>query len=192
MSDTLILNADGNPLSIVPLSAVSWMTAIRLAYQGKVRVIEEYEDWIINPGPSQTWDPWNVPSIVMCSEFVKWNRQVKYNRTNVLLRDLFTCQLCGSKPPASQLTLDHVVPRVHGGKTNWTNIIAACKKCNHSKGSNKKIKPKKMPTKPNYYELMSKRQKFPITIRDESWLTYISWPKDLVEMRAPKGNVAVV
>ena len=182
MSDTLILNADGNPLSVVPISVVSWMTAIRLAYQHKVRVMHSYEDWEVH-SPSETW---KVPSIVMCTEFIKWSRQVKYNRSNILLRDMYTCQLCGAKPPASQLTLDHVVPRVHGGKTNWTNIVAACKKCNHDKGSNKKIRPKKMPTKPNYYELMAKRMKFPVTIRDPEWLTFLSWPEDKIEIRPPR------
>ena len=182
MSDTLILNADGNPLSVVPLSVVSWQTAIRLAYQDKVRVVNSYEDWEVS-SPSETW---KVPSIVMCTDFVKWNRVVKYNRTNVLLRDLFTCQLCGDKPPVAQLTLDHVLPRIHGGKTNWTNIVTACKKCNHDKGSNKHIIPKKMPEKPNYYELCAKRMRFPITIRDESWLTFLAWPEDKVEYRPPR------
>lgn len=184
MSDTLILNADGNPLSVVPLSVVTWQTAIRLAYQDKVRIVNEYEDWEVH-SPSVTW---KVPSIVMCTDYVKWSRQVKYNRTNILLRDMFTCQLCGARPPSSQLTLDHVVPRAHGGKTNWTNIVAACKACNHKKGANKKIKPKKLPTKPNYYELMAKRQKFPITIRDESWLIFLSWDPKLIEMRPPRKN----
>ena len=136
MSDTLILNADGNPLSVVPLSVVTWQTAIRLAYQDKVRVVNEYEDWEVH-SPSVTW---KVPSIVMCADYVKWSRQVKYNRSNILLRDLFTCQLCGARPPISQFTLDHVVPRVHGGKTNWTNIVTACKKCNHAKPAGKKSK----------------------------------------------------
>lgn len=179
MSDVLILNADANPLSVVPMSVIPWTDAIRLVFQEKVRVVHEYEDWEVR-SPSVTW---KVPSVVMCSEYVKWNRMVKYSRTNILLRDLFTCQLCGAKPPASQLTLDHVVPRVHGGKTNWTNIVAACKSCNHNKGSNKKIVPKRLPTKPNYYQLMANRQRFPLTIRDESWLPYVNWPEELVELR---------
>ena len=182
MSDTLILNADANPLSVVPMSVISWQDAIRLTYQDKVRVVHEYEDWAVR-SPSTTW---NVPAVVMCSEYVKWNRVVKYNRTNILLRDMFTCQLCNSKPPASQLTLDHVLPRIHGGKTNWTNIVAACKRCNHDKGANKKIVPKVMPKKPNYYELMAKRQKFPITVRHESWLPYLAWDENLVELRPPR------
>lgn len=182
MSDTLILNADGNPLSIVPLSVVSWQDAIRLAYQDKVRVMHDYADWEVR-SPSQTW---KVPSVVITSEFIKWNRVVKYNRTNILLRDLFTCQLCGDKPPAHLLTLDHVLPRIHGGKTNWTNIITACKDCNHRKGANPKIRPKVMPQKPNYYQLMANRMRYPLTVRDENWLTYLNWPKDKIELRGPR------
>ncbi len=102
---------------------------------------------------------------------------------------MYTCQLCGAKPPASQLTLDHVVPRVHGGKTNWTNIVAACKKCNHDKGHNRKVRPNKIPMKPNYYELMAKRMKFPVTIRDPEWLTFLSWPEDKIEIRPPRKVV---
>lgn len=184
MSDVLILNADGNPLSVVPLSVVSWQTAIRLAYQDKVRVMTSYDDWEVR-SPSCTW---KVPSVVICSDFIKWDRTVKYNRTNILLRDLFTCQFCSAKPPANSLTLDHVVPRVHGGKTNWTNIVTACKACNHDKGSNKKIVPKVMPTKPNYYELMAKRMRFPVTVRDEAWLQFLAWPEHLVELRAPRHS----
>ncbi len=182
MSDTLILNADANPLSVVPMSVVPWTDAIRLAYQDKVTVVHEYEDWQVR-SPSQTW---NVPAVVMCTEYIKWNRVVKYNRTNILLRDHFTCQLCGDKPPAHMLTLDHVLPRIHGGKTNWTNIITACKPCNHNKGSNKNIVPKRMPEKPNYYQLMANRMKYPITVRHESWLNYLAWDTELVDMRPPR------
>lgn len=185
MSDTLILNKDGNPLSIVPLSVVPWQVAVRLAYQEKVFVMCEYEHWVVR-SPSTTM---NVPSVVITSEFIKWNRQVKYNRTNIYLRDQFTCQLCGEKDlPASQLTLDHVVPRKHGGKTNWKNIVTACRDCNHKKGDDKTIIPKRMPEKPTYYELMGKRMNYPITIRDPQWLVYMSWPEDKILMRPPKGN----
>jgi hypothetical protein len=87
------------------------------------------------------------------------------------------------------LTLDHVLPRIHGGKTNWTNIVTACKACNHNKGSNKNIKPKKMPEKPNYYQLMANRMKFPLTVRDESWLNYLAWDRELVEFRQPRKPI---
>lgn len=32
------------------------------------------------------------------------------------------------------LTLDHVIPRSRGGKSSWENLVACCRRCNHSKG----------------------------------------------------------
>jgi len=182
MTDVLILNQDAQPLSVVPFSVVPWQTAVRLAYQDKVNVVHEYEDWEVR-SPSTTL---KVPSVVMTTQYIKWNRMVKYTRNNVLLRDDFTCQYCGDNHAKStdELTLDHVVPRAHGGKTSWTNIVSACKPCNHGKGDNKKIVPKRMPTKPSYYELMAKRMKYPLIIKDESWLLYLQWPEKLIEKRS--------
>ena len=181
MSDVLILNQDAQPLSVVPFSVVPWQTAIRLAYQDKVRVVHEYADWEVR-SPSTTL---KVPSVVMTTEYIKWNRLIKYSRGNILLRDNYTCQYCGLDcvNQTYELTLDHVVPRAHGGKTNWTNIVSACKTCNHKKGDNKKIVPKKMPTKPSYYELMAKRMKYPLLIKDRSWLLYLQWPEKLIQQR---------
>ena len=58
-------------------------------------------------------------------------RGVLLNRNNVFRRDKGECQYCGSK---KQLTLDHVIPRSKGGKTNWTNLVTACHRCNVIKG----------------------------------------------------------
>ena len=33
-----------------------------------------------------------------------------------------------------ELTLDHVLPKSRGGDKSWTNLVAACKKCNQKKG----------------------------------------------------------
>jgi 5-methylcytosine-specific restriction endonuclease McrA len=44
------------------------------------------------------------------------------------------CQYCGIKFPTSELSLDHVVPRSHGGLASWDNIVCACVKCNIRKG----------------------------------------------------------
>ncbi|HBE66613.1 MAG TPA: HNH endonuclease, partial [Planctomycetaceae bacterium] len=43
-------------------------------------------------------------------------------------------QYCGATRPASQLSLDHVVPRSQGGKTTWNNIVSSCLPCNSKKG----------------------------------------------------------
>lgn len=186
MADTLILNKDGTPLSLMPLSVVSWQVAIRLLTLDKVRVLKDHDEWEVR-SPSITL---KVPSVLITTDYVKWNKAVKYNRGNIFLRDDFTCQFCGAKPPVSQLTLDHVKPKSHGGKSNWNNISTACKTCNSKKGNDAKIVPKKMPWKPSYYELAAKRRKFPIRIRDEFWQAFIDWPEDLVTLvpyKKPNG-----
>jgi len=189
--DTLLLNADGTPLSSVPLSVVTWQVAMRLVFLGKVRVLKDYDHWTVR---SQHLEM-KVPSIVMMTEQVKWSKHLKYSRANVYLRDDFTCQLqstrrckeVGGKVKLSELTLDHVVPRSNGGKTNWTNVCASCKDCNSDKGNDGKIVPKKMPKKPSYYEILNKRKNLPIHIRDEEWKFYIDWPDHLIKVTPQPG-----
>jgi 5-methylcytosine-specific restriction endonuclease McrA len=57
--------------------------------------------------------------------------------TNVMLfrRDNYHCLYCGQPFSYSQLTRDHVHPQGQGGHNGWTNLVAACKRCNHSKGN---------------------------------------------------------
>jgi 5-methylcytosine-specific restriction endonuclease McrA len=57
-----------------------------------------------------------------------------FTRANLLRRDEHRCQYCGQRPPHSQLTVDHVVPRARGGRTSWENCVAACARCNARKG----------------------------------------------------------
>lgn len=174
--DTLILNKDGNPLCMFPLSIVSWQTAIKLVALEKVVTIKEYNDWVVSSPTTKI----NVPSIVMTTEYVKWNHKTKFSRSNVYIRDNFSCQYCGKQFDAEVLTLDHVVPKSHGGKTNWTNISTACKKCNNAKGNESHMRPIKMPHKPSYFELVARRQEYPITIREEEWKYYLPWKDSLI------------
>lgn len=186
MADVLKLNADGLPMSLSPLSVIDWTEAIRLVFTDKAKVLKSYDDWVVR---SQHLEM-NVPSIIIMSDQAKWNKSIRYSRTNIFLRDDFTCQLqitskCkdkGGKFHADELTLDHVVPKSHGGKTTWTNIVTCCKSCNSSKGNDHTIIPKTMPKKPSYYELLSKRKTLPIHVKDEEWKHYIQWPDHLIHV----------
>jgi 5-methylcytosine-specific restriction endonuclease McrA len=53
------------------------------------------------------------------------------SRREVLRRDSYSCQYCGS---GKRLTLDHVIPRSKGGQHTWNNVVAACERCNSKKG----------------------------------------------------------
>jgi len=56
-------------------------------------------------------------------------------RFNVFKRDAFTCQYCGSKPPAVVLEVDHIHPVSKGGTDEIDNLITACFDCNRGKSS---------------------------------------------------------
>lgn len=191
MADVLHLNADGQPLSLLPLSTVSWQDALRLIYLDKAQVIKEYDEWIIR---SQRLTM-KVPSIIISTEQVKYAKSLKYSRGNIYLRDDFTCQLQSTwrckeaqgKVRPDLLTLDHVVPRSLGGKTNWVNCCTSCKECNSEKGNDASVVPKKKPWKPSYFEILAKRKKFPLYVRDAEWMHYITWPEELVKIQAQPG-----
>ena len=43
------------------------------------------------------------------------------------------CHYCGGRFVPAELTLDHVVPLVRGGRSSKGNCVAACKDCNTRK-----------------------------------------------------------
>ena len=43
------------------------------------------------------------------------------------------CHYCGRQVPPRELTLDHVVPLVRGGRSTRGNCVPACKDCNNKK-----------------------------------------------------------
>jgi len=43
------------------------------------------------------------------------------------------CYYCGGKFKPSELTMDHLVPVVRGGKSAPRNLVPACKECNNKK-----------------------------------------------------------
>ncbi|MDR1708444.1 MAG: HNH endonuclease, partial [Candidatus Accumulibacter sp.] len=64
-----------------------------------------------------------------------WLRE-EFPLTNELLfrRDRHTCAYCGGRFASRDLSRDHVVPRVQGGRDVWTNVVTACRPCNQRKG----------------------------------------------------------
>lgn len=54
-------------------------------------------------------------------------------RIRILERDGYACVYCGRRPPEVTLQVDHVMPRVHGGRDEATNLVTACFDCNNGK-----------------------------------------------------------
>jgi 5-methylcytosine-specific restriction protein A len=44
-----------------------------------------------------------------------------------------TCYYCGRNFKPSELTMDHIVPLVRGGRSTKDNLVPACKTCNTKK-----------------------------------------------------------
>ncbi|MFZ5906095.1 MAG: HNH endonuclease [Nitrospirota bacterium] len=63
------------------------------------------------------------------------------------------CYFCRKKFPPKELTMDHIVPLVRGGKSQKGNIVPACKECNTKKK----------------YLLPLEWEEYLKTLQDESW-----------------------
>jgi len=169
MADTLLLNSDGQPLSMLPLSTLTWKDAMRLIFLDKVRIIEEYENWDIHSAT----ETYSVPSVVMIKKYIKRKTDVRLTRGNLYLRDKYQCQYCGDRFRWDELTYDHVIPTSKGGQHKWDNLVASCKPCNGKKGA-KIIDPLNDPYVPTYWDLINSRLSVPIIIRHYSWKRFIT------------------
>lgn len=167
--DTLLLNSDAQPVSVLPLSIISWQEAIKYMVLEKADVLSWYDDWIVH---SAYWET-RVPSVVMLKEYTKPKTTVRFSKANVFLRDLYTCQYCGNGVNKKTATLDHVLPQSHGGKSVFENSVTACSPCNSKKGNNKKILPKIKPHKPTYWELVEKRKSLKFPMRHPDWELFL-------------------
>ena len=73
-ADCLLLNGNGKPVSLFPLSIISWKTAVKLFLTREVFLIKEYKDKIVR-SPSFEM---NLPSILMLPKFHHHAEQVKF------------------------------------------------------------------------------------------------------------------
>jgi len=111
---------------------VSWQKALLLWFQGKVEILE-YQAGSVR-SVSATFQ---IPSVMRLKRYVtpRKTTRLKFSRENIYLRDGYTCQYCAQTFPPKQLTLDHVVPASKFGRKDWTNVVTACRACNHRKGN---------------------------------------------------------
>lgn len=57
------------------------------------------------------------------------------NNRELFRRDHHTCLYCGKQMKHLLLTRDHVKPISKGGRDVWSNVVAACRRCNAHKGN---------------------------------------------------------
>ena len=174
----LVLNADFRPLSYFPLSLWPWQEAVKAVVSDRVNVVSEYERVVHSP----TWRL-RLPSVISLKEYIPASRRPAFTRFNVFLRDRFSCQYCGNSLPVHDLTFDHVIPRAHGGRTTWTNVVAACSPCNLRKGCllprQAGMVPRFPPVVPTTMQLQANGRAFPPNYLHHSWRDFLYWDTEL-------------
>jgi len=126
-TSVILLNTDYQVLNIV-----SFMRAVNLYLENKIRVLAFYENTgIIHPKLGI-----KKPRVAIMNRYIArpWKR-IKLSRRNVLLRDDYVCQYCGGNLKSLRGTIDHIVPKSRKGSPGniWTNVVAACEPCNNKK-----------------------------------------------------------
>jgi len=164
-----MLNADGAPVSWLPLSTISWEEAVKYMVLEKATVLDWYDNWIVH---SANWET-QVPAVMILRDYEKRKTSIRFSKHNVFLRDGYICQYCSEDVSKKTATLDHVLPVSHGGKTTFENTVTACGPCNANKGNNKKIVPKVKPFKPTYFQLVEKRKKQHWDMPHPAWKNYL-------------------
>jgi len=121
-SSALVLNATYEPLCVV-----SVRRATILVLTAKAECVSDGDGLLHSAHHILP-----VPSVVRLTRYVKvpYRTHVGLSRRAVFARDGGRCAYCRG----SAETIDHVFPRSRGGLHAWDNVVAACAKCNHSKG----------------------------------------------------------
>jgi 5-methylcytosine-specific restriction endonuclease McrA len=122
----LVLNASYEPINICGARR-----ALVLVLKGVART-EEEQGAVLHAARMRI----AMPSVIRLLEYRRIPHQTRaLSRKNILLRDRNSCQYCNVVLTASELTLDHVIPRSRGGLSTWENLVACCHNCNRRKGN---------------------------------------------------------
>ncbi len=174
----LVLNADFRPLSYFPLSLWAWQDTVKAVFLQRVNIVSEYEREVRSPSFSM-----RLPSVISLKDYIPAARRPAFTRFNVFLRDHFTCQYCSGRFAVLDLTFDHLIPRSRGGWTTWSNVVAACAKCNMRKGNRlpgeAHMFPHYPPVEPTTYQLQNNGRAYPPNYLHESWGDYLYWDSEL-------------
>jgi len=122
--DVLVLNA-----SWESLNRVSLHRALAYLVGDRAEVVDRVPGRTVQSAGSH----WPVPRIVRLVRYVRIQvnrRPAQCSRKGVLRRDGFRCAFCGR---TGADTIDHVLPRSRGGRSDWLNLVAACGPCNSRK-----------------------------------------------------------
>lgn len=188
---TLVLNRNWQPVGVTPVAR-----SLVLVFNDTARIVDpddfrlySWTDWsTLLP---QSDEPFvqavrfrvRVPEVILLTSYDRQPRRVvPFSRRNLYQRDHFTCQYCGAQPGTSELTIDHVSPRSHGGMTTWDNCVLACVTCNKRKANRTpqqaNMQLRKLPIRPAWRPSYAGRN-----VKVDSWTKFLSEAYWNVELR---------
>jgi 5-methylcytosine-specific restriction endonuclease McrA len=179
MTQCVVLNADYSFLNVV-----NWKRALCLLVKEKVKVLR-YSARTVMTGEGVII---KIPAVIKLIKFIRtvYRARVPFSKKNVLIRDGFTCAYC--RTTCGRLTIDHIVPKSRGGRTEFENCVAACKACNLAKGSQTPSEAKMYPQVKAYQPTISEflRRKVQLLGIDDVIKDMLEWaipPDSLPENR---------
>lgn len=125
---TLLLNCD-----YTFNNYVDWKKAYSLVRRGCVEVLKESAHKIKMYGSY-----FIVPAVIKLTKFIReiYRARVSFSKKAVLIRDKYICQYCSAHlGKKNKPTIDHVIPKSRGGKTEFENCVASCYTCNKKKNN---------------------------------------------------------
>lgn len=145
----LVLNKSWSPIGTIGLKrALIMLFSTHSNGEPKAKIIdpESFQQF--------TWEDWSklrpsltdaviqssnlafkVPEVVLLTRYDKMPQpKIHFSRRTLYKRDNNTCQYCGIKPGTAELSVDHIIPKSKGGKTDWENVCLSCTDCNRKKG----------------------------------------------------------
>ncbi len=125
LTDVLVLN-----FTYEAINVTSFQRAVKMIFSGKAEIVHN-RDRVI----AATTREMRMPSIIRLLYYIRRPMQrVALTKKNVLLRDDYTCQYCGTHGE-KLMTVDHIVPKSRGGPSTWENLACACMQCNNRKNN---------------------------------------------------------
>lgn len=195
-SGVLVLNR-----SYLPIHVTSVRRAFSLVYQGTAHVVDReyrtfgFDEWQRVPVATTRFTigtprgPLPVPRVIVLRHYDRMpRRHVRFSRANVFARDEYTCQYCETRFARAELNLDHVVPRSHGGRSTWENVVTSCVDCNRRKGGRTPeqagFRLRRKPARPRWTPLAS----LPLaSARHDEWRPFLR----VVDRTDPGERIAV-
>lgn len=147
----------------LPVEWMDWQTAVNLVFNDKV--VWSFGDHPIRLHGGRSRDTGLRSMLELDTILAVPDRSSRFalgvpplNNRELFHRDHHLCLYCGGAFPDRELTRDHIVPLSKRGADEWTNVVTACRACNHRKADRTLeqagMKLLAVPYKPNHAEFL--------------------------------------